>query len=127
MKIIMANLIRYLFMVSMFGGILTSIVSAQNNVGASISSQLNAVCGDIKTFVGILVVVLLALGAVLYAISHVLPAAGNIKGNLQGWSLNMVVGAIVALIIYFLAPWIAQQIVNFGNPNNGTAVGSLIC
>lgn len=119
---IMANMLRYLFMVSTMALWLTATYVSAQAAGTTVSTQLNAVCLDIKTFVGILVVVLLAIGAILYAVSNVLPAAGNIKGNLQGWSLNMVVGAIVALVIYFLAPWIAGQIITFGNTGTATAV-----
>ncbi len=111
MKII-ANVLRYMILVAAMGGFMTSLVFGAN-AGSAVQSQLSAICVDIQTFVGVLVVVLLALGAVLYAVSNILPAAGNIKGNLQGWSLNMVVGAVVALIIYFLAPFIATQIVNY--------------
>lgn len=124
---IMANMLRYLFWISTMAiGFTTMYVSAAG-AGSNVSSQLNAICVDIKTFVGVLVVVLLAIGAILYAISHVLPAAGNIKGNLQGWSLNMVVGAIVALVIYFLAPWIAGQIIGFGNAGGGTTINVVNC
>jgi hypothetical protein len=114
-----SNMIKYLFLIVTFGGFLSTLLVAAANAGQSVSTQLGAVCGDIETFIGVLVVMLLGLGAVLYAISYVLPAGGNIKGNVQGWALNMVVGAVAGLVIYFLAPWIATQIVYFGT-NAGT-------
>ncbi|MDE1768537.1 MAG: hypothetical protein KGH64_01670 [Candidatus Micrarchaeota archaeon] len=115
-----ANVLRYLLIIYSIGAMFALTVGA-STAGTAVSTQLRNVCTDIRGFVGVLVVVLLALGAILYALSHVLPAAGNIKGNLQGWSLNMVVGAIVALVIYFLAPWIAAQIFTAGGGAGSSA------
>jgi len=41
-----------------------------------------------------------------------LPAAGNLKGNLQGWALGMIVGGIVGLIIVIIAPGIIGTILS---------------
>ena len=111
------NSLRYFLIIATMATALTQLSFATG--GSAVSTALQSVCAAIRLIVGVLVIVLLAVGAVLYAISHVLPAAGNIKGNLQGWSLNMIVGAIVALVIYFLAPWIASQIITTGAGTSG--------
>jgi hypothetical protein len=121
------NVLRYLFLVVAMVGFIATNALGVANAGQAVSTQLGIVCGYIQTFVGVLAVVLLALGAVLYAVSFVLPAAGNIKGNLQGWALNMVVGAVVALVVYFLAPFIAEQIVHFGSGGGGITASSITC
>jgi hypothetical protein len=126
MNIAASNVLRHLFLITTMAISMSSFVLAIS-AGAAISAQLLAICADVQEFIGILAVVLFALGAILYAVSHLLPAAGNIKGNLQGWSLNMIVGAVVAIVIYFLAPFVAQQIVNYGDSGGGVTVGSITC
>jgi hypothetical protein len=107
------NILRYLFALGVLGSILAPMVFG--SAATEISSQLFSLCSGIKSVIGLLAIVLLLLGALFYAFSHLVPASGNLKGSMQGWALNMIVGAAIALFIYFIASWIALQILSIGS------------
>jgi uncharacterized protein YqgC (DUF456 family) len=62
----------------------------------------------------LVVLVLFILGAALYAIAHFLPSAGNMKSGLQGWSIGMMIGGLVGLILIIIGPFIVNLFANAG-------------
>jgi hypothetical protein len=113
--------LRFLLLFVSGISVLTTIGFAQINgifSGTMAVTSLDiALCGiiaDIQLVVGLLAVVLIMLGGVLYAIAHFMPSAGNFKANAQSWALGMVIGAIVGLIIVIAAPGIVSEIAQFG-------------
>jgi hypothetical protein len=75
-----------------------------------ISSSLCGIITNVQAVVGVIALALFVLGGACYGIAHMLPAAGNIKGSMQGWALGMVIGGIVGLIIVIIAPGIINLI-----------------
>ncbi|MGC8623370.1 MAG: hypothetical protein ACP5TK_01715 [Candidatus Micrarchaeia archaeon] len=104
------------FVATMFLG----IMQAQGTI-ISVSSQLCNIVTDVKLVVGVFTLVMFIVGGVLYAAAHFLPAAGQIRGNLQGWAMGMIVGGIVGLIIIIIAPYVVTTIAGFGS---GISLGS---
>lgn len=78
-----------------------------------LTSNLCNIIGTVRTVVGIFALVLFVVGGVLYAAAHFLPAAGNIRSSLQGWSLGMIMGGIIGIILVIAAPWIVSTVVGF--------------
>ncbi len=80
-----------------------------------LSSQLCAVVTDVRDIVGVFALVLFLIGGVLYAAAHFMPAAGQIRGNLQGWAMGMIIGGVIGLILVIMAPYVVTTIAGFGN------------
>ncbi len=115
-----ARQLQTLFYLAVLGSIITPIVGAQV---AAVSSQLCVLVGDVRGVIGVLALVLFIIGGVLYAVAHFLPTAGQIKGNLQGWSMGMVLGGIIGIILVLLAPYVVSLVVGFG----GTQIATPTC
>jgi hypothetical protein len=61
---------------------------------------MSKLCVMITTALPIIVIALFALAAIAYAAGQVFGA--EMRGRATGWAMNMVVGAVIALIIYLL-------------------------
>jgi hypothetical protein len=105
-------------------GLLLPVVSAQvgGTTGTGAGSQLSAtLCGiiaGIATVIGVLAIFMFVLGGILYAFAHFLPAAGNLKGSMQGWGMGVLMGGIIMIILYVLAPFIVGTVLGFGITGN---------
>jgi len=80
----------------------------------AVSKELCGIVNFVKAIVGILAVVLFMLGGVFYAIGHFLPATGNLRSNVQGWAMGMLMAAIIALIMFLIAQPVVTMIANLG-------------
>lgn len=89
------------------GALASSFVFAQTS---AVSSVLCSVVDTVRGFIAILALLLFIIGGTLYAIAHFMPAAGNMRGNMQGWSLGMIVGGLVGIILVLIAPGIVNII-----------------
>ncbi|HUB92618.1 MAG TPA: hypothetical protein VL945_01520 [Candidatus Saccharimonadales bacterium] len=124
--------IRTAIFVAVFGGIIGSlllpVVAAQSS---SLSSTLCGILNGISLIIGVLAIFMFVLGGVLYAFAHFLPAAGNLKGSMQGWGMGVLMGGIIMIILYVLAPYIVGAILKFNVAGSGTVVlnsaGSVNC
>ncbi len=90
----------------------------------------NTLCGiitAISQIVGVLAIFMFILGGTLYAFAHLLPAAGNIKGAAQGWGMSVLMGGIIMIILYGLAPFIVNTVIQFstGSASSGLGIGSI--
>ena len=94
--------------------------------GGTINTALCGVITTVQTVVGFVAVLLFVLGGVLYAIAHMMPSAGSMRGAIQGWSMGMIVGGIVGLILVILAPGLVAFIIGIGNTAGG-GVGAYVC
>lgn len=84
--------------------------------GQSVSGVCNAIFGiysDVETVIFVLALVLIVLGGGLYAGSNLLPS--QTKGQIQGYGMSMIIGGVVGILIYFLAPYILTTL---GVPNS---------
>ncbi len=103
--------------------ILMSLIIAVNMVTlasaqiTALSSQLCALVSDIRMIVGVFTLALFLIGGVLYAAAHFMPAAGQIKSNMQGWAMGMIIGGVVGLILVIIAPYIVKAIAGFSAGN----------
>lgn len=116
MKMNQIRLLAYLvFVAGTFANILGMTVAAQTNTLSQLSSQLCTIVGDVRDVIGVFALVLFIIGGVLYAAAHFLPAAGQIRGNLQGWSMGMIIGGIIGIILVIAAPAIVNIVTGFGS------------
>lgn len=109
----MATINRYVLLALSLMGLVAPLVMA-TSASIIVSSSLCTIVSNIKAVVGIIALALFILGGAFYAVAHMLPAAGNLKGNLQGWALGMIVGGIVGLIIVIAAGGIINLVYNAG-------------
>ena len=122
--------LRLLYLMAVIGSLFASIVAAGptpsggpttatgTNTGSTISASLCGIVGSVETVIGILALLLFIAGGTLYAGAHLLPAAGNLRGNLQGWSMGMIVGGVVGLILVILAGPLLSVIAGVGGASS---------
>ena len=129
---------KMLLIAAMFAGMV--LASAQYTLGTGglgslggsspntqgINTSLCHVIQGVQQVVAVVSILLFVLGGLMYAIAHMMPAAGQLRGNLQGWSMGMIVGGIVGLILVLLAPGLVGFIVANGQQAGG-AVTSATC
>jgi uncharacterized membrane protein YraQ (UPF0718 family) len=90
--------------------ILISIVFAgSEKINERLVYGLNNLCIMLKNLLPIVVIALFALAAIAYAIGQVFGA--EMRSRATSWAMNMVVGGIVALIIWLLAKPIIQMLI----------------
>ena len=106
--------IYLVFISGVVANLLGLSLSAQSSVSILTSNLCNIV-NTVRTVVGIFALVLFVVGGVLYAAAHFLPSAGNLRSGLQGWSLGMIMGGIIGLILVLAAPWIVSTVAGFGS------------
>ncbi|MCL4375587.1 hypothetical protein M1394_02200 [Candidatus Marsarchaeota archaeon] len=106
--------IYLVFISGVVANLLGLSLSAQSSVDLLTSNLCNVV-NTVRTVVGIFALVLFVVGGVLYAAAHFLPSAGNLRSGLQGWSLGMIMGGIIGLILVLAAPWIVSTVAGFGS------------
>ena len=124
------KLVAYLAMlVGVFYSVALPSVSAQGLPGGLVSSPLtSALCsviGTIATVIGVIAIFMFVLGGILYSFAHFLPAAGNLKGSMQGWGMGMLMGGIVMLILYLLAPFIVGKIIAVSQGGVGVGIPAI--
>lgn len=93
----------------MFSSLLSVFtVSQTGNVASNITGTICQLYNTVHTIIFVLGLVLIIVGAAMYAGSHVLP--GNLKSSAQGYGMGMIVGGIVGVILAISAPFILQVI-----------------
>ncbi len=98
------------FFIGILGSFLIPFTSAQSQTTVAAQAALCSVISTISFVLSILALMLFILGGTLYAFAHFLPATGNFRGGMQGWGMGMLMGGIISLILYILAPFIVQKI-----------------
>ncbi len=88
----------------------------------NVQNILCSVVATVSDILSILALMMFILGGTLYAFAHVLPATGNIRANLQGWGMGMLMGGIISLILYIIAPYIVDKLMGI---NQSTTVGNV--
>lgn len=92
--------------------VLTGSMTAYAATATPITSSICSIVQVVRSFVAYIALLLFIVGAVLYALAHLLPAAGNMRGNLQGWSIGMIIGGIVGIILVLIAPGLINIIIS---------------
>ena len=101
----------------------TGTVFLLQSTSGTVNTILCQIISTISTILAMLALAMFILGAVLYAGGHFLPAAGNLKGGLQGWGMGMLIGGVVAIILYLLAPFIISRLMSL---SGGGILGSAV-
>ncbi len=117
------------FTLSLFAAVsflVISLVAAASDT-LQIQSTVCGILGTIATVIGFIAIFLFVLGAVLYAVAHILPAAGNLKGSMQGWGMGMLVGGIIAIILYTLSSFVVYKIASFSAGNSIPVISKVDC
>ena len=105
----------------LMGITLVAPVFAQSSLLSAISAQLCGVVSFVRAIVGVFALMMFLIGGIMYAVAHFLPAAGNIRSNIQGWAMGMIFAAIVALVIFILAEPIIKLISGFGQAGGASS------
>ncbi|MGC8479726.1 MAG: hypothetical protein ACP5M9_03610 [Candidatus Micrarchaeia archaeon] len=104
------------FLIGILGSALLPFANAQSNPQQNAVTALCSVISTVSFVLTILALMLFILGGTLYAFAHFLPATGSFRGNMQGWGMGMLMGGIISLILYILAPFIISTVVSI-NPS----------
>lgn len=121
-KTIWSGKTKILLYISFLIGIIGSVLLPFTYSQTPQQNAVTALCSVISTVsfvLTILALMLFVLGGTLYAFAHFLPATGNFRGNMQGWGMGMLMGGIISLILYILAPFIITKVVSI-NPAGST-------
>ena len=116
------NLVYMALVVLGFSSIMVSAAGATGVTG--VTSQICGIVNTIRTVVGVLAIALFIAGGAIYAVAHLLPAAGNVRAGAQGWSMAMIVGGVIGLVLVIIAPYIVNMVVGFSTsaPNGGGSI-----
>ena len=121
------RMLKLVYLLAVFGSF-TSLLAAGgttslNITNSTIAYPLCQLYGAVHTGVFILGLVLLLVGAVMYAIGHVMP--GQSKGTLQGYGMGLIFGGIIGVIISMLAGPILGAITGQGFTSTSTFYSSI--
>ena len=94
---------------------------------AAIQSQICSIISIISSVVGILAIFLFVVGALLYSLAHIFPAAGNLKGSAQGWGMGMIIGGIIGIVLYILSSFIIYRLASFSGNGSIPAITQVNC
>lgn len=100
----------------------TAVLSIAGIAGGSASCNIiQTMCSIVNTvtlIIGIIALAMFVIGGLLYGFASFMPAAGNLRASLQGWGISIVIGGVIATVIFILAPFILQMILgNFSTSN----------
>ena len=80
---------------------------------ATVSDTLCGIIAGISQVIGLLAIFMFILGGTLYGFAHFMPASGNLKGSMQGWGMGVLMGGIIMIILYALAPFVISNLLQF--------------
>ncbi len=112
---------KMLMFAALFIGITVASAQTSSFNVSGLQGTLCNVISAVQEVIGVIAILLFVIGGVMYAVAHMMPSAGSLRANLQGWSMGMIVGGVVGLILVILAPGIVGFIV--GNGLSTTANG----
>lgn len=120
------SVMYYIYILGTIFSFASVLTSAQGTGTGALSSSICNVVAAVRGVISVIAVILFVLGGTLYAVAHMLPAAGNIRGNLQGWSLGMIMGSIVGLVLVILAPNLIGLVISSAG-SSGSGISSYTC
>jgi hypothetical protein len=117
------TILQFAFLVGILGSLLGTVSYAGVTiVNAGVANVQNILCSVVTTvsdILSILALMMFILGGTLYAFAHVLPATGNLRASMQGWGMGMLMGGIIALILYIIAPYLISTLLGLTTSNQG--------
>ena len=89
----------------------TAKSSSMEDFTANAIEQFNLLATGLKQIVGPVAVGLLVIAGIVYAVSQALDKDTRVKG--EKWSISIVMGAIMGLLIVFVAPFLVEFLFGF--------------
>ncbi len=119
-----ARALQFTFLAGILASLIAPFAGALVTTGTGGSTTISTVLCNIVTTVqdvlSILALMMFILGGTLYAFAHVLPATGNLRSSLQGWGMGILMGGIISLVLYIIAPYIINSLMAAGGSTNQT-------
>ncbi|VVB77179.1 Uncharacterised protein [uncultured archaeon] len=115
------NKLRLMVYLLVSMGMVSSVLAQSVSLTGSLSSQLCAIVGMVRTIVGILAIALFLIGGVLYAVSDFLPTNLEFRKSMIGWATAMIIGGLIGLVIVIIAQPVIQLVENVGSSAGGAS------
>lgn len=93
------------------------------NTANTVECDLYSVYVTIRTIIYVLALMLIILGAAVYAAANIMPQQA--RGGIQGYGMGMVIGGVSGVIIASLAPFILEVISNGSSASNIAVVAGM--
>jgi hypothetical protein len=100
--------------VVLLGVMFVSLFATSGFALPALQSQLNNICGTAKGILGVGIMLMIVLAGVIYAVGQVMGAETRARATV--WGTAMLLGALIAAIIYVIVPPILQAILNSNGP-----------
>jgi hypothetical protein len=104
---------------------LTSVFADASSAGTQITKALNCICGTFNVVLPTMAFVLFVLSGLAYAAGQFFGAETRAKAI--GYAMNMITGAIIALILSIIGPTIVSSLIAPGTTVNPTDCSISAC
>ena len=101
------NLRKSILLVSLLSIVFSSLIFAGSPT--AISAALSQLCGTVKGFLGVAMMLMILLAAVIYAAGQIMGAETRARASV--WATAMFTGAIFAALIFLIVPWVIGLVV----------------
>ncbi|HLC69009.1 MAG TPA: hypothetical protein VJH24_04155 [Candidatus Bilamarchaeaceae archaeon] len=101
------NLRKSILLVSLLSIVFSSLIFAGEPT--AISSALSQLCAQVKSFLGVAMMLMILLAAVIYAAGQIMGAETRARASV--WATAMFTGAIFAAVIFLIVPWVIGLVV----------------
>jgi len=91
--------------------VFASLVFATSSVASTVNEQLISLVNMLRSVVPVISLGLFVFAGIVYAIGQVFDAQTRQKA--QNWSMAMIVGGIIGIIIVLIAPWLVDFLLGF--------------
>ena len=98
-----------------------SSVSIASSPLSNVSTALQALCGGLKSLLPVAAMLMVVVAGVIYAAGQVMGAETRARANV--WATAALTGALIAVLIYAIAPVVLNTI--YGGTN--TALANSVC
>ncbi len=107
--------IRIAITALLLANLVAPLFAANNSTISTLTSELCNIIVGVRTVIGVIALVMFLLGGILYAVGHFMPSAGNVKSNMQGWAMGMILGGVVGVILVLVAPFLVGLLLSFNS------------
>lgn len=92
--------------------VLSSISVADTSVLSNVTSAVTSLCQGLKSLLPVAAMLMIVIAGVIYAAGQVMGAETRARANV--WATAALTGALIAVLIYAIAPAVIQQIYDPG-------------
>lgn len=101
-----------------------AVAQSTTPLTTALTTQLCAIVFNVEAVTGILALALFLLGGSIYAFGHFLPSTLDYRKSLMGWSMAMVTGGLIGLVVVLAAPQIVGIILNIASSTITASCGA---